>query len=334
MDLRNHSQKTKDQPLISVIITNYNYAKFVEQSIWSVINQTYNNIEIIIIDDGSTDGSDAVIQKTIKRCLRNITYIRQENQGVVEARNKGMELARGEYLCCLDADDFFDTEYIQKNYECAIKYDADVTYPSWRLVGDVNQKIDFPEFDFIEYQKQHLHVKPESLIRASAIKHKNGKLKYGYIPETKDRANDWAYFISLAANGLKFKLSEGNYINYRIKQGSMSSRFTQYENAKIFYNYLTMFREKYGEKIINPIDLPIDIMKQQEEKINNLKAMIQEKDRDIEVQANTIEVRNKQYTQEVDGLKRNLNDIHNSLSWKLTKPLRFLRRMLREVIGH
>lgn len=297
-------------PLVSVIVTNYNYSRYIGQAIESVIDQTYANIEIIVIDDGSTDDSDSIIKEYVKK-HSGIIYKKQKNHGVVYARNKGMELANGEYLCCLDADDFFNTDYIQKNYQYATKYNADVVYPNWQLLGDIEATMDFPEFDFIEYQKQHFHIKPESLIRSSAIKYDDGRLRYGYIPETKARANDWAYFVSLAASGLKFKLAKDNYINYRIKQNSMGNRNTHSEDIRIFYKYLTMFKERYGEKIIEPIDLPIDIIEKQDADIVELRQA-------TVVHNETVENLNQQ----IERLEIQINSVYGSRSWRITRPLR------------
>lgn len=308
-------------PTISVIITNYNYGKYINQAIESVLRQTYENIELIIINDGSTDDSDVVIKRYTKE-NPDIIYVNQKNHGVVYTRNKGMERATGDYICCLDADDYFNHDYIEKQYKIITKYNADVVYPNWSLFGDINQKIDFQEFDFIAYQKQHFHIKPESLIRASKIKYGDGKLKHGYIPETKERANDWAYFISLAAHGLKFKVATGNYVNYRIKQGSMGSRFTKYEDIKIFYKYLTMLKKQYGEKIIEPIELPIDIIKQQEENLEKINAII--RDKDLQIENISRELRDKN-----SNLERRLEDLQNSISWRITKPLRRVNKLLK-----
>lgn len=309
------------KPLVSVIITNYNYSDYIGQAIESVLSQTYENIELIVIDDGSTDKSVKTIEEYVKQ-FPKIIFIKQKNHGVVYTRNRGMERATGEYICCLDADDFFDSDYIDKQYKYITKYKADVVYPNWNLFGDINQKIEFPEFDLIEYQKQHLHIKPESLIRASAIKEENGKLKYGYLPETRERANDWAYFISLAAIGLKFKLANDNYVNYRIKKNSMGNRLTKYEDLKIFYKYLVMLKKRYGEKIIDPIELPIDIIRRQDEYIENINSSIRDKNLHIENIS-------KEYSERNEFLEQTVKNIHDSLSWKITKPLRIANKILR-----
>jgi glycosyltransferase involved in cell wall biosynthesis len=312
--------KNPIRPLVSVIITNYNYGEYINQAIESVLDQSYKNIELIVIDDGSTDNSLQIIEKYVKK-NSEIIFIKQKNHGVVYTRNKGMERASGEYICCLDADDFFDPDYIEKQYRYITQFKADVVYPNWNLFGDINQKLYFPEFDFVEYQKQHFHIKPESLVRASAIKHANGKLKHGYLPETKQRANDWAYFISLAANGLKFKLANDNYVNYRIKKGSMGNRFTRYEDIAIFYTYLGMLKRRYGDKIIEPVDLPIDIIRQQDEYIKKLNRHLHDKDMQIDGMK-------EEFSEKVNELQRVNDELQRSLSWRVTKPLRVVNTFL------
>lgn len=96
--------------LVSVVIPCYNCGKYIQQAIDSVKSQTYKGVEIIIVDDGSTDNSKDVI-------LRNgnaVTYIFQENKGVSAARNAGIKAARGEYIAFLDADDYWAPEKLEK----------------------------------------------------------------------------------------------------------------------------------------------------------------------------------------------------------------------------
>lgn len=91
------------QPLISVIIPNYNYAYYLPQAIESVLNQSYPHVEVIVVDDGSTDESESIL----KRYVGRVRLIRQQNQGVATARNRGVAEASGEFIAFLDADDFW-----------------------------------------------------------------------------------------------------------------------------------------------------------------------------------------------------------------------------------
>ncbi len=89
------------KPLVSVIIPNYNYSRYIAEAIDSVLNQTYSNIEVIVVDDGSKDNSEEVI----RGYGSEIVSIFQQNRGVSAARNAGVEKSRGIFICFLDADD-------------------------------------------------------------------------------------------------------------------------------------------------------------------------------------------------------------------------------------
>ncbi len=102
-------------PLVSVIIPCYNHEKYVEQSILSVINQTYKNIELIVIDDGSKDNSSEIIKNMQKKF--EFTFISQKNQGVCRTLNQGVLLSKGKYIAIIASDDYWDISKIQKQIE-------------------------------------------------------------------------------------------------------------------------------------------------------------------------------------------------------------------------
>lgn len=114
-------EKTK----VSVIMPVYNAAKFLDDSISTVISQTEKNIELLCVDDGSTDESANIIKKYMANDER-IKYFRQENSGAGVARNTGMKLAQGEYLLFLDADDCFEKTLIEESFFRAKSLDADI----------------------------------------------------------------------------------------------------------------------------------------------------------------------------------------------------------------
>lgn len=111
--------------LVSVIMPIYNAEKYLPMALDSVINQTLENIEIICVDDGSTDRSYEILQEYAAKDSRFI-ILQQENQYAGVARNNGMRVARGKYLSFLDADDYFDSTMLEKAYRCAEREQADV----------------------------------------------------------------------------------------------------------------------------------------------------------------------------------------------------------------
>ena len=111
---------------VSVIIPVYNAAKCLEQCIRSVMNQTLRGIEIICVDDGSSDASLEILRRLAQEDAR-IRVLEQPNQGAGAARNRGLSIAEGEYLSFLDADDFFEPDMLEKAYGQAVRDRAQVT---------------------------------------------------------------------------------------------------------------------------------------------------------------------------------------------------------------
>lgn len=107
-----NEQSASSPPLVSIIIPTHNYGHFVVDAINSAITQKYSNCEVIVVDDGSTDNTNEIIGNRI-----DITYIRQNNQGLSAARNSGMRAANGKYLQFLDADDLLGDDSIVKRVE-------------------------------------------------------------------------------------------------------------------------------------------------------------------------------------------------------------------------
>ena len=111
--------------LISVIIPTYNRAHLIKRSAQSVLNQTYKNLELIIVDDGSTDNTKEIID-SIKD--ERIVYIKQENQGVSAARNTGVEKAKGKYIAFQDSDDVWHLDKLEKQLLAIQKNNADLVF--------------------------------------------------------------------------------------------------------------------------------------------------------------------------------------------------------------
>mgnify|MGYP001571583704 CR=1 FL=1 len=113
-------------PLISVIIPCYNAERSLEKCLTSVIQQSYDNLEIILIDDGSTDNSSK-IYKGFQHRDDKIKIIKQENSGVSKARNNGVKAATGEYICFVDSDDWVEPDYCYELYQLLIQEKADIS---------------------------------------------------------------------------------------------------------------------------------------------------------------------------------------------------------------
>jgi glycosyltransferase involved in cell wall biosynthesis len=125
-------------PLISVIIPVYNGDRYIVQAVESALRQTFTNLEIIVVDDGSTDRTQQVLQPYFDR----IRYIYQENQGVAAARNIACQLAQGEFLAFLDADDYFLPSKLEKQLACFDHDPAlDMVQTGWLMVDETGKDI-------------------------------------------------------------------------------------------------------------------------------------------------------------------------------------------------
>lgn len=116
-----------DKPLISIIVPTYNVEKYVEKCIKSLINQTLSNIEIILVDDGSTDRSGDICDK-YEAIDKRIRVIHQTNRGLGLSRNSGIEVAEGDYIGFVDSDDFVSIRMFEILYRNAQLHNADISY--------------------------------------------------------------------------------------------------------------------------------------------------------------------------------------------------------------
>lgn len=133
-----------ENPAVSLLVAVYNTEAFLPNCLQSLINQTLNNIEIIIVNDGSTDGSQKMINHFAKKDGRIKTII-QENQGLGAVRNKGIEAASGEYLAFIDSDDWIEADYCQSMYEKAKAEDADLVICDYAVEIQDTGKTVYPD---------------------------------------------------------------------------------------------------------------------------------------------------------------------------------------------
>ena len=123
-------------PLVSIVVPVYNVERFINKCVESIVGQTYSNLEIILVDDGSPDNCPAICDEWAKKDSR-IKVIHKENQGLGMARNSGIEVATGKYITFIDSDDYVDTTLVERCMQAASVEDADLI---WYSMTDVNEK--------------------------------------------------------------------------------------------------------------------------------------------------------------------------------------------------
>ena len=210
-------------PLVSIIIPVYNCEKYVEKCLDSVIKQSYLKIEIIVIDDGSTDDSFKIVER-IACTDGRIVIIQQSNQGVSVARNKGVDRAKGKYFTFLDGDDYLGVDYIKTFVEDAEEANADLCVCGYTMVNEDDEKILelFPQEEYIsckqeEYPYKILGIAGRFYKKEFWIKHnvqfeENKKIRGEDIP------------IALLTNVLAKNIRNVEQSNYYYVQHSTSAR--------------------------------------------------------------------------------------------------------------
>ena len=232
---------------VSVVVPVYNSEKYVYECLRSLEKQTLKEIEFIIIDDGSTDSSLEIIKKFQKKDGRFRVYS-QENKGVGKTRNRGLKLARGEYIGFVDSDDFVNENYFFKLYEGAKKYDADVSVIEKFIRFDDNRKqinntfgedylpkgVEFTED--ISYLIGNVGQQWDKIYKKSFLK------KYNiYCLERKLHFEDewFSSLVALNAKRISFVKGAEYYYRYNPKGITQSS----YMNRKIFIDGLVLYDE-------------------------------------------------------------------------------------------
>ena len=135
---------------VSIIVPVYNKERFLDESLTSIKYQTFKNIEVICVNDGSTDGSLAILEKYAKDDDR-FRIINQSNMGAGAARNNGLDKAEGKYIIFLDADDFFEYSLIERLFDKAVDKDADITICNALLYDEETEKMEKHKWLQAEY---------------------------------------------------------------------------------------------------------------------------------------------------------------------------------------
>ncbi|NLT51594.1 MAG: glycosyltransferase [Ignavibacteria bacterium] len=192
--------------LVSVIITTFNGEKFIRESVESIISQTYTNLEIIIIDDGSNDGTADIIKSIPDK---RIKYFWTENNGHVAALNYGLSLANGDYVSILDHDDIAMPQKIEKQMK-AILFDSDISIVSHNIfvineIGKTLYEIKLPKED--EEIKKELRF--QNIISHSGVLYKKKiVLDAGGYREKYGKIADYDLWLRLRLNAKFLNLDE------------------------------------------------------------------------------------------------------------------------------
>jgi len=216
--------------LVSIVIPCFNHGRFLRESIRSALDQSHPSIEVIVVDDGSTDSTPLVASDLGDQ----IVYVRQANAGLSAARNTGIAQARGAFLLFLDADDFLDREVVASHLVAAqASPSATLLVGSWRHVdteGRVVQGVTNPEVK----ENALTTLLGGNVAPVMCVCVRREAFDRGHRFDTRLKSHeDWDLWLRLVGTGFEMALTPHGVVNYRGVPGSMSANVVRmYDTAQ------------------------------------------------------------------------------------------------------
>ncbi|MDA9272963.1 glycosyltransferase [Flavobacteriaceae bacterium] len=234
--------------LVSVILPVYNGERFLNKSIDSVLNQTYNNFELIIINDGSTDKSDLIINKYLPNV--KIKYFSRENKGLVATLNEATQRSSGSFIARMDQDDICYPTRIQKQLDFLVKYNIDVCGSSYEII-DENEKVLKVINTFNEYFEvmisamlvpfAHPSVMFRNIFKSKGFSYGSGEITF---------AEDYDLWIKMAKKDISFGNLKEVLFKYRVYGNSLSS-VTRVNIFNEVYKSCSKYNKDQSSKLIS-----------------------------------------------------------------------------------
>lgn len=303
--------------LISVVVTCYNHENYIEQCLRSIFNQTYRNLELIVLDDGSTDSSNQIIQEVLKDSPFVTTFESHKNIGVVRTRNKGLNLLNGDYFLFVDSDDFLDDRYVEELFDCAINHQADIVY-----------------CDLFNFEKNEVYLKAQefelhSLLVSNYISNcslvKKAILKGIYYDEklSGKKLEDYDFFLNLIINkGAKAVYQPNTKLNYRVfEKDSISKRDSVRYHYEIYLEVLEKYLDKLPHDIYQAVCDNLLILENRLEDLINHHSEVTDYVKRLQKERGQLERRKYTQAKQLEDAHKEMELIRGSLSYRLGNAL-------------
>lgn len=217
-------------PRVTVVIPAYNQAQYLTEAVDSVLSQSYQKFELVVVDDGSTDDTPDVISSYGD----TIRSVRQENQGLAGARNTGIIEARGELIGLLDSDDAWEPNYLRKMISLADRFpESHVFFCSVLYVNGEGRElpqqpmipIPSPEDMYSRMLRSNFLIPSTIFMRREAV------IRAGLFDPNFRRLQDWELWLRMLRDGMKFVGIPDRLVHYRLHSTSLSTDFSTMQNA-------------------------------------------------------------------------------------------------------
>ena len=233
--------------LISVIIPVYNVNNYLDKCLETVVNQTYSSLEIILINDGSTDGSKEKCDEWVKKDDR-IKVIHKENEGASKTRKVGVEQSTGKYITFIDADDFVDYEMIEKLHKALINTNSQISICNHKRAYNYKDKVLKKTNQIEEYTTEEAIEKLLEEKNINSYLWNKLYLKELFreveFPNVKD-SEDIDIFFQLLCNAKKISFTNDELYVYMLRKNSLSHNYTK----QVLLNEINIVNKRH--RIIN-----------------------------------------------------------------------------------
>lgn len=246
------------QDLISIIVPIYNVERYLNRCIDSILAQTFTNFELILVDDGSPDDCGKMCDDYAMKDSR-INVIHKKNGGVSEARNFGIDCAKGEYICFIDSDDFVHKQYLEILYNIAKESDAEMSICSFSIcydsdiVDEIISNVSYEEFsDKYLYDDNFLIHKWANLVCAWNKLYKRNLFEQIRYPVGKIHEDNFTYY-KLIDKANKVVITEEGLYHYYMSENSISrSEFTdkRLHILQAYQEQIEYFKKKNNQRMV------------------------------------------------------------------------------------
>ncbi len=237
---------------VSVVITCYNYGRYLSGAIGSVLEQTYSDFEIIVVDDGSTDDTEQVVRQFLDN--PRIRYIRQENAGQANAKNTGIKNSSGTFIAFLDADDRWCPEKLEKQMSCFVNREVGVVYCRAKYLDEEDKEFFYTTVSpYLQPRRGKVTtwLFLDNFVQfSSSVVRKECFEKFGVFDETLGMGIDWDLWLRIST-GYTFDFVDEPLFYYRVgHSGQMSKNVEvrQHCSDRIMKQFLTNYPNAVDEK--------------------------------------------------------------------------------------
>lgn len=322
--------------LISVVVTCYNHQDYIEQCLRSIFAQTYRNIELLVLDDGSSDHSAEIIEAVLADSPFPTRFESHENMGVVKTRNKALQQIQGTYFIFVDSDDFLDSDYIEGFYTSMVQEEADIVY------GDLYDP-DKKEFYLKSRPYDKLAFLTENFIsNCSLIRRSVADGIYYDEALNREKLEDYDFLLNLIINqGAKPVYDAKTKLNYRVfDKESISKRDSTRYHYEMYLKILRKYVRQIPDDIyqalgknIFTLEGRLDELIQHMDKVSDYVLELQEDQRLLHKNLDSLKSRLRTIKEQRDDAIQEQFRIRRSISYRLGNgmitPLKRLAQIIK-----